>query len=174
MKILQSCTKPSNCTITHKEVVTHGCVLSTEVTDGLVLNHSVASFTKEVNPRLAKRPLIFNGRLANRQLNFLSKGGRQYPHCLLNIHYTGPVSYRNNSYMYYIYMEQHHKLKKRILNKLPSRLRVKKKQKEVIVRNSPLVCNTKYGHQILTRRSLSVEVHHWYENLMLCASFFHL
>ena len=27
----------------------------------------VASFTKEVNPRLAKRPLVFNGRLANRE-----------------------------------------------------------------------------------------------------------
>ena len=29
---------------------------------------SVASFTKEVNSRLAKRPLVFNGRLANRGL----------------------------------------------------------------------------------------------------------
>ena len=28
----------------------------------------VASFTKEVNSRLAKRPLVFNGRLANRGL----------------------------------------------------------------------------------------------------------
>ena len=34
---------------------------------------SVASFTKEVNWRLAKRPLVFNGRLANRQLNSLVK-----------------------------------------------------------------------------------------------------
>ena len=34
----------------------------------------VASFTKEVNLRLAKRPLVFNGRLANRGLNFLVKG----------------------------------------------------------------------------------------------------
>ena len=33
----------------------------------------MASFTKEVNPRLAKRPLIFNGRLANRGLTFLVK-----------------------------------------------------------------------------------------------------
>ena len=33
----------------------------------------VASFTKEVNPLLAKRPLIFNGRLANRWLTFLVK-----------------------------------------------------------------------------------------------------
>ena len=31
----------------------------------------VASFAKEVNPRLAKRPLIFNGRLAYRGLTSL-------------------------------------------------------------------------------------------------------
>ena len=34
---------------------------------------SVASFTKEVNPRLAKRPLIFNGHLANCGLTSLVK-----------------------------------------------------------------------------------------------------
>ena len=34
---------------------------------------SVAYFTKEVNPRLAKRPLVFNGRLANRGLTSLVK-----------------------------------------------------------------------------------------------------
>ena len=34
---------------------------------------TVASFTKEVNWRLAKRPLVFNGRLANRQLTSLVK-----------------------------------------------------------------------------------------------------
>ena len=34
----------------------------------------VASFTKEVNPRLAKRPLVFNGRLPNRGLTSLVKG----------------------------------------------------------------------------------------------------
>ena len=33
----------------------------------------VASFIKEVNPRLAKRPLVFNGRLANRGLTSLVK-----------------------------------------------------------------------------------------------------
>ena len=33
----------------------------------------VASFTKEVKPRLAKRPLVFNGRLANRGLNSVAK-----------------------------------------------------------------------------------------------------
>ena len=34
---------------------------------------SVASFTKEVNSILAKRPLVFNGRLANRGLTSLVK-----------------------------------------------------------------------------------------------------
>ena len=33
----------------------------------------VASFTKEVNPQLAKRPLVFNGCLANRGLTSLVK-----------------------------------------------------------------------------------------------------
>ena len=33
----------------------------------------VASFTKEVNPRLAKRPLKTNGRLANLELTSLVK-----------------------------------------------------------------------------------------------------
>ena len=33
----------------------------------------VVSFTKEVNPRLAKRPLVFNGRLANCGLASLVK-----------------------------------------------------------------------------------------------------
>ena len=33
----------------------------------------VASFTKEANPRLAKRPLKTNGRLANRELTSLVK-----------------------------------------------------------------------------------------------------
>ena len=34
---------------------------------------AVVSFTGEVNPRLAKRPLVFNGRLANRGLTSLVK-----------------------------------------------------------------------------------------------------
>ena len=34
---------------------------------------SVLFFTKEVNPRLAKRPLILDGRLANRELTSLVK-----------------------------------------------------------------------------------------------------
>ena len=41
---------------------------------------SVASLTKEVNPRLAKRPLKTNGRLANLDLTSLVKevtGGHQ-------------------------------------------------------------------------------------------------
>ena len=37
------------------------------------LNTSVASFTQEVNPRLAKRPLKTNGRLANLGLTSLVK-----------------------------------------------------------------------------------------------------
>ena len=39
----------------------------------LVKGPPVASFTKEVNPWLAKRPLVFNGRLANRGLISLVK-----------------------------------------------------------------------------------------------------
>ena len=41
----------------------------------------VASLTKEVDPRLAKRPLIFNGRLANRGFTSLvnEATGRQQP-----------------------------------------------------------------------------------------------
>ena len=33
----------------------------------------MTSFTKEVNSRLAKCPLVFDGRLANRELTFLVK-----------------------------------------------------------------------------------------------------
>ena len=46
----------------------------------------VASFTKEVNPRLAKRPLKTNGRLANCGLTFLAKeatGGLDITVCSL-------------------------------------------------------------------------------------------
>ena len=38
-----------------------------------VISATVASFTKEVNPRLPKRPLVFNGRLANRGLTYSVK-----------------------------------------------------------------------------------------------------
>ena len=43
--------------------------------------HPVASFTKEVNPWLAKRPLQTNGRLANLELTSLVKEatGRRQP-----------------------------------------------------------------------------------------------
>ena len=37
----------------------------------------MASFTKEVNPRLAKRPLKTNGRLANRELTSLAKAATE-------------------------------------------------------------------------------------------------
>ena len=52
------------------------------------LGRHVASFTKEVNPRLAKRPLKTNGRLANRGLTSLVKeangrpGSRQTSHAI--------------------------------------------------------------------------------------------
>ena len=39
----------------------------------------LASFTKEVNPRLAKRPLVFKGRLADGDLTSL--GGTAAQHC---------------------------------------------------------------------------------------------
>ena len=38
----------------------------------------MASFTKEVNPRLAKRPLVFNGRLANHGLTSLVKEATEH------------------------------------------------------------------------------------------------
>ena len=38
-----------------------------------IYNLTVASFTKEVNPQLAKRPLKINGRLAYRGLTSLVK-----------------------------------------------------------------------------------------------------
>ena len=43
----------------------------------------VVSFTIEVNPQLAKCPLIFNGRLADHGLTSLVKEatGHQYPEC---------------------------------------------------------------------------------------------
>ena len=40
---------------------------------GISRSQTVASFTKEVNPRLAKGPLVFNGRLTNRWLTSLDK-----------------------------------------------------------------------------------------------------
>ena len=40
---------------------------------GARLSISVASFIEEVNPWLAKRPLVSNGRLANRGLTSLVK-----------------------------------------------------------------------------------------------------
>ena len=39
----------------------------------LVTQAPVVSFTKEVNPRFAKCPLVFNGRLANPGLTSLVK-----------------------------------------------------------------------------------------------------
>ena len=42
------------------------------------LTTTVASFTKEINPRLAKRPLKINGRLANRGLTSLVKEATEH------------------------------------------------------------------------------------------------
>ena len=39
----------------------------------MIHHQTVASFTKELGPRLAKRPLVFNGPLANRGLTSLVK-----------------------------------------------------------------------------------------------------
>ena len=47
-------------------VLLFGCIFNQ-------LNIPVASLTKEVNPRLVKRPFVFNGRLANRGLTSLVK-----------------------------------------------------------------------------------------------------
>ena len=44
-----------------------------EIKLGALIWRPVAHFIEEVNPRLAKRPLIFNGRLANRGLTSLVK-----------------------------------------------------------------------------------------------------
>ena len=48
-----------------------GLIISRKSHSCLQLQTTVASFTKEVNPRLAKRPLKINGRLANRGLTLL-------------------------------------------------------------------------------------------------------
>ena len=58
-------------------VVNHGAINSVDNNQYLWPTvHSlipVASFTSEINPRLAKRPLKTSGRLANRELTFLVK-----------------------------------------------------------------------------------------------------
>ena len=52
----------------------------------------MASFTKEVNPRLAKRPLVFNGRLANRGLTSLVKQATVW--CQGHLHFNKTSSRR--------------------------------------------------------------------------------
>ena len=51
----------------------HICLVYIEQYGSCLLKIPVASFTKEVNQRLAKRPLINNGRLANHRLTSLVK-----------------------------------------------------------------------------------------------------
>ena len=50
-----------------------------------ILLRPVASFTKEVNPRLAKRTLIFNGHLANRGLTSVAKVDTGIPFTNVNV-----------------------------------------------------------------------------------------
>ena len=45
----------------------------------------MTSFTKKVNPRLAKRPLVFNGRLDNRGLTSLVKETIGIEHALAKL-----------------------------------------------------------------------------------------
>ena len=52
----------------------------------------VASFTKEVNPRLAKRPLVFNGLLVNRGLTSLVKEATGLL-CVSQGQQAGPAEY---------------------------------------------------------------------------------
>ena len=55
----------------------------------------VASFAKEVNPRLAKRPLVFNGHLANFRLTSFVKEAKGY----LYLHtVTGPWKWVHTPY----------------------------------------------------------------------------
>ena len=61
------------CTMIHFDSQANGHNFYCHCTELVVLDTQVASFTEEVNPRLAKRPLVFNGRLANRWLTFLVK-----------------------------------------------------------------------------------------------------
>ena len=47
----------------------HAVILITcYVVRGVLIPVAVASFSKEINSRLAKRPLVFNGRLANPEI----------------------------------------------------------------------------------------------------------
>ena len=63
LEILQSCTKP---------------LIYQSTFNGFYRNYMhLAAFTKEVNSRLAKHPLFFNGRLANCRVNLLSKRGHR-------------------------------------------------------------------------------------------------
>ena len=54
------------------------CEVSTSWFSPLIIT-PVASFTKEVNSRLVKHPLVFNGRLANRGLTSLVKEATGLP-----------------------------------------------------------------------------------------------
>ena len=61
---------------------------------------TVASFTKEVNQRLAKHPLKTNGRLANRSwVNFLSRSG--HSSCIVKLWWPNGEILQSDIYAIY-------------------------------------------------------------------------
>ena len=66
----------------------HICLVYIEQYGSCLLKIPVASFTKEVNQRLAKRPLKINGRLANRRLASLVKEATDV--LLINVQFYEP------------------------------------------------------------------------------------
>ena len=70
-----------------------------------LLSSPVASFAKEVNPLLAKRPLKTNGRLANLELTSLAKEatGHQQPFYWIYIIKGSLFSTKNDfNYLHYL------------------------------------------------------------------------
>ena len=54
----------------------------------------VASFTKEVHPWLAKRPLVYNGRLANRRLiSFVKEATGRYDFITITLYVSRGYGY---------------------------------------------------------------------------------
>ena len=53
--------------------LSEGVMIHKFIKSTMLTQFPVASFTEEVNPRLAKRTLVFNGRFANSRLNSLVK-----------------------------------------------------------------------------------------------------
>ena len=57
----------------HPQISFAGVLSSNELQKSNLNWKPVASFTKDIKPRLSKRPLVFNGCLSNRRLNSLVK-----------------------------------------------------------------------------------------------------